>query len=317
MATTEWGFLIATDLFFGGISAGLFLLSVCAIFLRTNGEIRYPHVARFGALLAPWPVMAASAILMLDLGHWYRFYKLLLHFRPLSAMSMGTWILSSFIALSLVYCYASLEAGDRTRLFAMLPKRLGWLVRYNRDLSHLRRPLALIGVPLAIGVALYPGLLLGLIQARPFWNSPLVAQLFIVSAISTACAVLLLAGHIRGREPAADLGVLYSANGLLLAIELALVVSFVMYGVVSLQPTRYAMRLILGGPFTIWFWVCFVGLGVLVPFIVASRQLALRFGRSTRAPMPTAITIGATVLVVVGAYVLRCVFVFAGQSSSV
>lgn len=317
MANTEWGFLIATDLFFGGISAGLFLLSAVALFLRTNGEIRYPHIARFGALLAPWPVMAATAILTFDLGHWYRFYKLLLHFRILSPMSMGTWILSAFIALSLAYCYSWMDAGERDCLFSLLPARLASLRRYNQDLSHLRRRFARIGIPLAMGVALYPGLLLGVVQARPFWNSSLVAQLFIVSAMSTGCAILILFAHARRLQASSDVRFLYRINGLLLLVELAVTMAFVMYGAVSLRPARDAMHLILGGPFTILFWGCFVGLGVTVPLIFTAREFGLRLGRLAQARLSPNVSIAAAVLVVAGAYLLRCIFVFAGQRSSI
>jgi formate-dependent nitrite reductase membrane component NrfD len=217
----------------------------------------------------------------------------------------------------LVNCYAWMDAGERARLFALLPKRFATLRRFNRDLSHLRRRLALIGIPLALGVALYPGLMLGVVQARPFWNSSLVAQLFIVSAISTGCAVLILVAHKRRVPPAEDLLVLYSVNGLLLAIELVIVMAFVMWGVVSLRPAREAIQLILGGSFTILFWICFVGLGVVVPLVLAAREFASQFARSVKAHSYPAVPVVAAVLVVVGAYLLRCIFVFAGQRSSI
>ena len=317
MPNMEWGFLIATDLFFGGLSAGLFIFSVTILFARKEG--RYPHIARVGALLAPWPVMAATAILLADLGHWYRFYKLLLHFRVFSPMSMGTWILSGFIAVALLYCYSWLEPGERDRLFGLLPKKLSWMQRLNRDLSYLRQRLALIGTPLALGAVLYPGLLLGVVQARPFWNNSLIAQLFVVSAATVACAVLILTGYIPRIRPVRELNLLHRLNVALLALELGVVCAFVLYGSVSLRPTHEALRLILGGPFTAWFWFAFVGMGVLVPLTVT---LARRVPKATEHDhallrLLRYSPVAAPVLVVLGGYLLRCLVIFAGQRSAI
>jgi formate-dependent nitrite reductase membrane component NrfD len=322
MATTEWGFLISTNLFFGGLSAGLFLLSAIAFLLNDHGESRYPFIARYGALWAPWPVLAGTTMLTIDLGHWYRFYKLLLHFRLLSPMSIGTWLLTVFITLSLAYCFAWLTAAEREGLFGVLPKRLAGLRRFNRDLSHLRRPLAIAGIPLSLGVATYTGVLLGVLQARPFWNSSLVAQLFLVSAISAACAALILAGHWR-RAPGADLRFLYAVDGAVLALEALIIVTFVAFGSVSMRPAQEAMRLVLGGPFTVLFWLCFFGAGVLLPLAIAAREFYPRLrqmaggGIAEAVHQPAYLSISAAALVLGGAYLLRCIVIFAGQRSSI
>jgi formate-dependent nitrite reductase membrane component NrfD len=313
MANAEWGFLIATDLFFGGLSAGLFLFSVAALAYRKDGQPRYSQIAKVGAVLAPWPVIAASAILLADLGHWYRFYKLLLHFRITSPMSMGTWILSSFILVALMYCYAWLDGSERGRLFDLLPKRFGWMVRFNRDLSHLRSRLAIVGTPLALGVVLYPGLMLGFVQARPFWNTSLLAQLFVISAASVACAVLMLAALLSRGNADRELRILYPLNAGLLAAELGLVVAFVLYGSLALRPVREAMSLILGGEFTAWFWVAFVGIGILTPLLFAAVDIRKGGPARWRRHGPAIVA----VLVVIGAYLLRCIVVFAGQRSAI
>src|SRR5213079_768961 len=77
MKTVEWGFLIVNYLFLGGLSAGLFFVSALATFLyRIEEPSPYTRIARLGAFLAPWPVMIGCGLLVFDLGHWYRFYKL-------------------------------------------------------------------------------------------------------------------------------------------------------------------------------------------------------------------------------------------------
>lgn len=120
--TIEWGFLIVNYLFLGGLSAGLFFVSALATYLQKNDQPAHSRIARYAALMAPWPLMVGCLLLVFDLGHWYRFYKLFLHFRWVSAMSIGSWLLVAFNLVSLLYCYAWLTASEREWLFAALPR---------------------------------------------------------------------------------------------------------------------------------------------------------------------------------------------------
>ncbi len=307
MLHAEWGFLIATDLFFGGLSAGLFLLSAAVLFIVKGDEPRYPNVARWGAILAPWPIMAATAILLFDLGHWYRFYILMLHFRPLSPMSLGTWVLSCFIGVGLVYCYSWLSDEERARLFSFLPQKLDTLQRFNRDLSPLRRVLALLGAPLAIGAVLYPSFMLGVMPSRPFWNTSLLIPVFLFSAFTAGSALLILVAQAKSDEQESRF--LYGVFASALAIELAVLAVFVLFGLVSLEPVHDAIRLILGGPFTLWFWVGLVAIGIIAPLATIAVAL-LR-------PRPRFVFVSAAAMALIGAYLLRCVFVFVGQASAI
>ena len=184
MKTIEWRYLIVSYLFLGGLSAGLYFVSALTELLRKDREAAQAEIARVGGLLAPWPVMIGSALLVFDLGHWYRFYKLFLHFRWESPMSIGSWLLMLFICMSLLYAYGLASPQQRHKFFEGLPRRLRFLRIFNRDVSLLRRPLAIAGLPVSVGVAIYTGVLLGAVQSRPFWNTNLVAQLFLFSALS-------------------------------------------------------------------------------------------------------------------------------------
>lgn len=89
-----------------------------------------------------------------------------------------------FTLLALAYFWAWLPDSLRTATVARLrlPRTL------DRDLTASRPLLAAVGFPVCLGVAIYTGVLLGAVQARPFWNTNLVAQLFLFSALSTGCA---------------------------------------------------------------------------------------------------------------------------------
>ena len=67
MKHIEWGYLIVSYLFLGGLSAGLYFVSALATLLRKDGEDpSYSRIANLGALLAPWPVMIGSFLLIFD-----------------------------------------------------------------------------------------------------------------------------------------------------------------------------------------------------------------------------------------------------------
>src|SRR5215471_12911135 len=103
----EWGLLIVNYLFLGALSAGLFFVSALASFLGK------PRTAWWGAILSPWPVAFGAALLIFDLGNWYRFYKLFLHFRWQSPMSIGSWLLIVFNGIAFAYFWTTLRPDSR------------------------------------------------------------------------------------------------------------------------------------------------------------------------------------------------------------
>ena len=316
MKTIEWGYLIINYLFLGGLSAGLFFVSAVATFLH-NGDDRYQRIARWGALLAPWPVALGSLLLIFDLGNWYRFYKLFFHFRWISPMSIGSWLLMLFTLLALTYAYSWLNGGERAWLLAHVPRRLAALRTCLRDLSGLRRTLAALGLPLAVGVGIYTGVLLGAVQSRPFWNTNLVAQLFLFSALSTGCAGLMFA-FAFSRQPmaVAELRMLYLLDICFLTLEFFVVLPYLVHSQLSVEAVRQSMHLILGGPFTFVFWVFFLWFGLLLPLGIEVGEmmpaLLSKSGLHARKWL-----VGTTaVLILSGGFLLRYVFVFAGQMSA-
>lgn len=316
MKTMEWGFLIILYLFLGGLSAGLFFASAVATFFN-DADDRLKRIARWGALLAPWPVALGSAVLIFDLGNWYRFYKLFLHFRWVSPMSIGAWLLMLFTLVSLVYAYAWLLEKERQWLFSKLPRPFSFLQALNVDIDTYRRTLAAIGTPLAVGVGIYTGVLLGAVQSRPFWNTNLVAQLFLFSALSTGCAVLMLAFALSRKAVAVEeLRMLYVLDIGLLTLEFFIVLPYLVHGQLSVEAVRDSLHLILGGPFTVVFWVFFLWFGLLLPLGIEIGEMmpALLYKSSLHARKWL---VGATaVLILSGGFLLRYVFVFAGQMSA-
>ena len=58
MEAFEWGWLIVVYLFLGGVGAGAYFVSGLATYL--GNQDAYRTISRWGAYLAPWPIMIGS-----------------------------------------------------------------------------------------------------------------------------------------------------------------------------------------------------------------------------------------------------------------
>ena len=309
----HWGLPVIHYLFLAGVGAGAMTVSA-SVFLRGGGGARGVHVeiARYGAFLAPLPVMVGCGLLILELGswqagHWFKWINLYMTIN-LSPMSIGTWLLTMFIGLSILYAYT------------FIPNAPGLT---NEKRYALRRMLAWVAVPSGIATAVYTGVLLGAMPARPFWNSPIVALLFLVSSLSTGIAVILLARALVHRKTGDetlerqfhDSGYLLNASDtLLIGFELMVIFLFIMFAHLTVGDVKEAVSVILfGGSLAtlFWFWVVLVGL--LIPALVELVYVVPRllYRRGYAAPRSIEIVVPAAVLI--GGFMLRYVVVVAGQ----
>lgn len=323
MREPVWEYLIVNYLFLGGLSAGLFFVSALATWLQEDGQPAYPLIARWGALLAPWPVSLGSFLLIFDLGKPFRFWKLFTTFQWQSPMSIGSWLLVLFTLLTLANLWAWLEPSERTWLMNHLPTKIlkriperivKWL---EHDLTFWRRELAMAGFPLAVGVGIYTGVLLGAVQARPFWNTNLVAQMFLFSALSTGTATLILVRLFDKKRPVelAEMRFLYTLDICLILIEFFIVLPYLIHGKLSVLAVQDALAQVLGGPFTFAFWILFLGMGLLTPLLIELYEFKPVLLGKGQLHISARWATTAAGLVILGGYILRYVFVFAGQAS--
>jgi formate-dependent nitrite reductase membrane component NrfD len=298
--TLEWGWLVVVYLFLGGLSAGALVLSGLANYL--GRQERYQTLARAGALVAPFPVLLGTGLLVLDLGRPLFFWKLFVAWEPESPMWVGSWLLLAFTAVSLGYAYLFLP--DRRRPWTPARPEL-W-----------KNALAAVALPIAVGVGIYTGVLLGAVPARPFWNTPMVAQLFLFSALSSGAALVMLVAPRLGEAPAPeDVRLVLSADILFILLELFIILPFILHGELSTLSARRALDLILGGPLTAVFWGGVVVLGLLLPLLVEAAAVAAAVGTRRPVHLPRAVETAVALLVLAGGFLLRYVFVRAGQLS--
>ncbi len=307
----QWEWLVVVYLYLGGLGAGLFVFS--AIFDFMNQK-HFEPLARIAALLAPWPVALGAGLLIFDLGSPMRFWRLFSTVQWTSPMSVGSWLLVAF----------TMTSGAHMLLWARsnpeMPIGIGGLhlpLPSGVRRVELRRTFTALGAPMGLGVGIYTGVLLGAVPARPFWNTPMVAMLFLFSALSTAAAALLLVSTLRKTTVSSipERRLLYTADIGIILIEIFLIVPYFLHNALSTASQARSLDLVLGGPFTLAFWIGFVALGLLLPLIVEVLDLVpLIAGRKKASHSPLWAYVSA-IPVLAGGLVLRWVFVFAGQVS--
>ena len=309
MHELNWGLPVILYLFLAGMGAGAVTVSG-SVLLRKGGfgSSRFA-VARCGALIGPIPVMLGTFLIVFELGQPFRALNLFKVIN-LSPMSIGTWLLAAFIIACCLYALTFLPAsagpGDR--------------------LAGIRRTLAWICVPSGISVALYTGILLGAMPARPFWNSPILAGLFLLSALSSGVAVIILMGVFfrrKSEDPAIrddyhnSSYLLTTSDALLLGGELAIIFLFLMFAQLTIGDVRYAVDAILpGGSLALPFWVLVVGFGLLIPFVIEIIQIRPKLLNGGRFLSNPVIEVAVPAAILIGGFALRYVIVIAGQISA-
>ncbi len=309
MHELTWGLPVIAYFFLAGLGAGAVTVSG-SVLLRKGGfgASRFA-VARCGALIGPIPVMLGTFLIVFELGQPFRALNLF-HLINLSPMSIGSWFLNIFIMLSVLYAATFLppSAGPGDRL------------------APIRRGLAWVLVPLGVGVAVYTGIMLGAMPARPLWNSPILAALFTLSALSSGVATIILLGVFfrrKSKDPVirADYDnssyMLVTSDALLVGGELLVVFLFIMFAHLTIGDTKYAMATVLpGGQLAPLFWGLIVVVGLLIPLIIELYQVVpkLIYGRQFKTVVALEVIVPLAILI--GGFALRYVIVVAGQISA-
>ncbi|MDA1091131.1 MAG: polysulfide reductase NrfD [Proteobacteria bacterium] len=315
-----WGLPVIGYLFLAGVGAGALTVSASVLLRGGGGGFAGQHysIARYGAFAAPLPLMIGCGLLIFELGSfeagnwfkWINLYKTI----NLSPMSIGTWLLTGFIGISLLYAYT------------FLPKSPG--LGGNKD--SLRRGLAWVSVPLGIATAVYTGVLLGAMPARPFWNSPILAMLFLVSSLSTGVAIILLlkavfpgkakdeartpmvAEYFKQRDNSAY--ILTASDLMLIGFELLVIFLFIMYAHLTVGAVKESVSVIqFGGSLSVLFWFGVVVVGLLIPAVIELYYVIPKLLNHQPFSVPLGVEIIVPIAILIGGFLLRYVIVVAGQ----
>jgi formate-dependent nitrite reductase membrane component NrfD len=243
-----WRWQIAWYFFLEGVSSGAFLTASLAELF--GGERMKPAVraARRVAFLSFLP---CPPLLIDDLGDPARFHHMLRVFKPSSPMNLGAWALTAY-SLPLTLLAANQSASD-----LRLPD---WALKLIGRLAP-SRPLDVIGIPFALTMMSYPGVLLST-TSTPLWaKSRLLGALFASNALSAGVAATRFALALGdGRES--------EASRRLEKIEIVSRAGEALALAGYLATTGRAAKPLTSGRQRRRFWLGAVGAGVIAPALI-------------------------------------------------
>jgi formate-dependent nitrite reductase membrane component NrfD len=207
-----WKWYIPIYFWSGGIAAGAWLAATVED-VAGEGDA---DVVRAGRYLALGGMLVGTALLIDDLGRQERFLNMLRIVRARSTMSVGSWGLAQFGAV------AGLGAALQMAQDGLLGERAARALDGRRAVG---RAVHLAGLPLALFVGSYTGVLLGT-TSIPTWarRVRLLGPLFGASAVSSGLAAVSLALDAQGHPAPSVRRRLARAEAVSLATELALAI---------------------------------------------------------------------------------------------
>lgn len=194
-----WGLLIALYFYYTGMSAGSFILtSLGTVF----GIEKFKKVSKVGVIMAIVLLAFAPLHLLFDLAQPGRALNLFVFVNPTSAMSWGIYLLILYPVVLMFYAWYLFRQDmvnglDKGGIKASVYK---FLLFGKKDMSESAKAndkkkqkiFGTLGVPLALLVHGYTGFILGNVQARAFWHTPLMPLIFLMSAMVSGTGLFII-----------------------------------------------------------------------------------------------------------------------------
>lgn len=291
---TVWTWLPAIYLFLAGLSAGTFLAIAVLRFWKPG---RFQKTGTIGA----WAAVALLAVGLLCLvAETEKPLQAMILFTSFvnfgSWMTIGAWLLLVTFIVWLVYAVVTTPK--------LADEKVG---------DGAKKALAVVGAVLAVCVALYAAVLLLSAPAMALWNTMLLPVLFLVSAIDTGLALIVIILAVGPDKADAHELMPWIEKGVcvMVVLELIVLAAFVlMAGSGSNVAAAYSANQLMSGVLAVPFWLLVVVVGLAVPLVVA---LVSVFSKKAAKPM---MSIASAVCALVGGFTLRYVILAAGATAA-
>ncbi|QKY17328.1 NrfD/PsrC family molybdoenzyme membrane anchor subunit [Halorubrum sp. CBA1229] len=294
MATTNltsvvpWGAWVAFYIYFVGLSAGAFLVSTMANVFEVEGMHRIDRDALFAAVIS---MAVALLFVWIDLGRMDRMYFPFVWRQLTSALSWEVHAYVAYIGILVTELYFSMRidlarvaertSGLKKRFYAALA--LGRLDTSEGseafDQRWLKRA-GIVGIPLAIFMVHGgTGVLFAVSKARPYWNSGLFPVIFVISALLSGTALVMVIYVLRTRlfdGDSVDPDLLDRLAQLLIGfivIDAALTAIETFIAIASVHPHEIeTWNVIMYGPMSWSFWWFMIGFSWVFPMVLLSNR---------------------------------------------
>jgi formate-dependent nitrite reductase membrane component NrfD len=269
MAEHHWGWLVAIYLFLGGMGAGAFLIASLVELSGARYRQKYCPTTMAGAGASGPLLLLGTVLLIFDLGAGLREPWRILHMFTnfQSVMTWGIWILTLFLPIA--FLYGVLEILHvHPNILVRIRRRLPFLPE-KPPYRRIKRVVCGVGSVLAVGTAIYTGVLLSVVSAVPLWNTPVLPALFLISAISTGMGLAFdLSATLAIPEIHRRYNHMPLVHMIFIGLEIALLALLLIMALNQGGEAAESARLILLGDRSVIFWVLVVGFGMVYPFMV-------------------------------------------------
>jgi formate-dependent nitrite reductase membrane component NrfD len=191
-----------------------------------------------------------------------------------SWMTIGAWVVMAAVLVFLMTAVLTFPS-IRNRYRQERAKR--------EKIDVVGKVLAIVGIALGLGVAVYTGILLMWVPGVPLWRTFLLPCLFTVSALDTGVALVeIIALVFYKKSPLSKKSLLLLEKSViaLVVLETAVLIVFAMAMLngntgsaeasESFSETAIAsIQLLITGDLAPYFWALFVGCGLFVPLLSA------------------------------------------------
>ena len=174
-----------------GLSYGAFLVSLPGVVF---GRAGWEGISRLALLAALVCGLTAPVALLADLHQPGRFWHFYAYFTPTSWMSWGAFFIPVYLTGLILYAWLAFRPllarhADEGGKLAGIARRLAYGGHESRNALVAAALLAFVGAAL---VALYTGVEVMLVRARPLWHTPLLPVQFFVTALAGGLGLTLL-----------------------------------------------------------------------------------------------------------------------------
>lgn len=246
---TSWGLYIVCFMFFVGLSAGGLIVASSATVFHIE---RFKSVALPAVILSTVCICLAGAFVLIDLGGIQRVWRMFTGLNVRSPLAWDMVVIVCYLAINVIYLY-----------FMCAP-------RAKRDnVKYVSR----IALPVAILVHTVTAWIFGLQISHEGWHSAIMGPLFVVSAMDSGLALLILVllGLERRGAFHTEKALISSLAGLMVT---CLAIDAYMIGC-ELLTTGYPggegfgriLSVMLSGQTAPFFWFEVIA-GILIPFCI-------------------------------------------------
>jgi formate-dependent nitrite reductase membrane component NrfD len=240
-----FGWKVIAYLFLAGVGGGA--AAVGAAFHLIFPEAEF--ITRTSVILGAPLVVIGCILLFFDLGRPQAAFRALS--RPYQAwIARGTIILTAFIIFEAIQ-------------FA------GWIWPFHASTtdSSLFTFLNFMGGALGVLTVLYTGFLFDTTRSIPFWSTPILPLLFLVSGVSTGIFALTFVLLLSGLPVEEEVGLLSQIDAFLIFFE-GLIFFFYLHGMHEVTAARASVRRLIKEDLSVAFWGGVVIMGLVIPFLI-------------------------------------------------